>query len=190
MLTLPSSLPTSFCDRVSRRDALRIGAVPQRGLEHLAVGLDRLEGAIDEELDMVASGHGKFKAVRGEYGAGKTFFSRWLEHRAREKGFATALVQISETDTPLYRMETIYRRALEVHRGLSSAGRPSRAIVLVEHARLLKAMQRYPEARKTYAQVIAFAEESYGPNDPTTQGYRQEMLDLISETAPSGDTSQ
>lgn len=94
-------------------DALRSGAVPRRGLEHLAVGLDRFETAIEEELDMVAAGGGKLKAVRGEYGAGKTFFSRWLEHRAREKGFATTLVQISETDTPLYRMETVYRRALE-----------------------------------------------------------------------------
>ncbi len=94
-------------------DALRVGAVPRRGLELFAVGLDRFEKAIDEELDAVASGRGKFKAVRGEYGTGKTFFSRWLEHRALERGFATTLVQISETDTPLYRMETVYRRAIE-----------------------------------------------------------------------------
>lgn len=93
--------------------ALRNGAVPRRGLEHLAVGLDRFEKAIDEELEMVAAGGGKLKAVRGEYGSGKTFFARWLEHRAREMGFATTLVQISDTDTPLYRMETVYRRALE-----------------------------------------------------------------------------
>jgi hypothetical protein len=94
-------------------DALRIGAVPRRGLELFAMGLDRFEKAIDEELDAVASGRGKFKAVRGEYGTGKTFFSRWLEHRALQKGFATTLVQISETETPLYRMETVYRRAVE-----------------------------------------------------------------------------
>ncbi|MFW5876496.1 MAG: BREX system ATP-binding protein BrxD [Myxococcota bacterium] len=94
-------------------DALRIGAVPRRGLELFAVGLDRFDKAIDEELEAVAAGRGKFKAVRGEYGTGKTFFSRWLEHRAREQGFATTLVQISETETPLYRMETVYRRAVE-----------------------------------------------------------------------------
>ena len=94
-------------------DALRMGAVPRRGLELFAVGLDRFELAIDEELDSVAAGAGRFKAVRGEYGTGKTFFSRWLEHRARARGFATALVQISETETPLYRMETVYRRAVE-----------------------------------------------------------------------------
>lgn len=94
-------------------DAVRRGTVPRRGLEVFAVGLERFEKAIDQELDQVAAGAGGFKAVRGEYGTGKTFFSRWLEHRARQRGFATALVQISETDTPLHRMETIYRRALE-----------------------------------------------------------------------------
>jgi hypothetical protein len=94
-------------------EALRIGAVPQRGLELFAVGLDRFERAIDEELDSVAAGRGRFKAVRGDYGSGKTFFSRWLEHRARERGFATTLVQISETETPIYKLQTVYRRAIE-----------------------------------------------------------------------------
>ena len=94
-------------------DALRRGTVPRHGLETFAVGLERLAPFIDEELAAAAAGGAGFKAIRGDYGTGKTFFSRWLEHRAREKGFATALVQISETDTPLYRFETIYRRALE-----------------------------------------------------------------------------
>lgn len=94
-------------------DALRMGAVPRRGLELFAVGLERFERAIDEELAAVAAGRGKLKAVRGEYGTGKTFFARWLEHRARALGFATALVQVSETETPLHRMETVYRRAVE-----------------------------------------------------------------------------
>lgn len=94
-------------------DALRIGAVPRRGLELFAAGLDRFEKAIDEELASVAAGNGRFKAIRGEYGNGKTFFSRWLEQRARQRGFATTLVQITETETPLYRMETVYRRGVE-----------------------------------------------------------------------------
>lgn len=92
---------------------LRKGTVPRRGLEHLAVGLDRFEEAIDSELEHVSLGHGGFKAVRGEYGTGKTFFSRWVQHRAAQRGFATAEVQISASETPLYKLETIYRRALE-----------------------------------------------------------------------------
>lgn len=93
--------------------ALRRGTVPSSGLDALAVGIESFAPTLDEELATVAAGRGGFKAVRGEYGTGKTFFARWLEHRARQKGFATALVQISETETPLHRMETVYRRAIE-----------------------------------------------------------------------------
>lgn len=93
--------------------ALRGGTVPRRGIELLAVGLSRFEKAIDEELERVALGHGVFKAVRGDYGTGKTFFSRWVQHKALGLGLAVAEVQISERETPLYRMETLYRRALE-----------------------------------------------------------------------------
>ncbi|MCP4692399.1 MAG: BREX system ATP-binding protein BrxD, partial [Desulfobacterales bacterium] len=52
-------------------------------------------------------------AVRGEYGGGKTFFARWLQERAMGRGFAAAEVQISESDTPLHRLETVYRRLME-----------------------------------------------------------------------------
>ncbi len=110
-------------------DALRLGAVPRRGLELFAVGLDLFEKAIDDELQAAATGRGCFKAVRGEYGTGKTFFARWLEHRARKAGFATTLVQISETDTPLYRMETVYRRAVQALQTAESAEGTFRAII-------------------------------------------------------------
>ena len=67
-------------------DALRRGTVPQQGLDVLAVGLARFEAAIDDELDAVAGGGAGFKAVRGEYGSGKTFFARWLAERAKQRG--------------------------------------------------------------------------------------------------------
>ncbi|GIF49322.1 P-loop uncharacterized protein DUF2791 [Asanoa ferruginea] len=91
-------------------DALRRGVVPHNGLDALAVGLDRFVVAIDEDLERVAGGGSVFKAIRGEYGAGKTFFTRWLAERAKRSGFATSEVQISELETPLHRMETVYRR--------------------------------------------------------------------------------
>lgn len=94
-------------------DALRRGTVPRFGLDALAVGIDRFSSPLDRDLDVVALGRGAFKAVRGEYGSGKTFFGRWLQERARSRGFATSEVQISETETPLHRMETIYRRLCE-----------------------------------------------------------------------------
>lgn len=94
-------------------DALRRGTVPQRGLGDLAVGIDRFSEALDDELAATARGGATFKAVRGEYGSGKTFFSRWLSERAGRMSFAVSEVQISEAETPLHRLETVYRRMTE-----------------------------------------------------------------------------
>lgn len=91
-------------------DALRRGTVPASGLDLLAVGLERFVPAFDADLDAVTSGGSAFKAIRGEYGAGKTFVTRFLAERAARHGMATAEVQISETETPLHRLETVYRR--------------------------------------------------------------------------------
>lgn len=94
-------------------DALRRGTVPRAGLDLFAVGMERFERAIDDELDGVEAGRATFKAVRGEYGSGKTFFARWLAERAKRRGMATAEIQISETETPLHKLETVYRRLVE-----------------------------------------------------------------------------
>ncbi|MCE7080356.1 BREX system ATP-binding protein BrxD [Streptomyces sp. ST2-7A] len=105
--------PVSATRRRAAIDALRRGAVPESGLDLLATGLDRFETALDAELDAVASGGSVFKAVRGEYGSGKTFFTRWLGERAKQRNFAVSEIQVSETETPLHRLETVYRRLTE-----------------------------------------------------------------------------
>ncbi|WP_279100762.1 BREX system ATP-binding protein BrxD [Gordonia bronchialis] len=108
-------------------DALRRGTVPSNGLDQLAVGLGRFESEIESELEVVAGGGAMFKAVRGDYGSGKTFFARWLGDRAMKRGFAVAEVQINEIDTPLHKLETVYRRSIESLRTASippSALRP------------------------------------------------------------------
>jgi hypothetical protein len=91
--------------------------------------VDRFEAALDADLETVALGGALFKAVRGEYGSGKTFFARWLQERARGRGFATSEVQISETETPLHRMETIYRRLIERLATVDNAEGALRSIV-------------------------------------------------------------
>ena len=93
--------------------ALRRGTVPSSGLDALAVGIDTFAPTLNDELESVSAGRGGFKAVRGEYGTGKTFFGRWLQERARARGFAATEVQINETETPLHRLETVYRRLVE-----------------------------------------------------------------------------
>jgi len=94
-------------------DALRSGEVPRDGLEHLATGLDPLMAVVKSELEFVSTGKGKSKWLRGEYGAGKTFASRYVCAKARELGYATSEVQISINDTPLHHLETVYRRLVE-----------------------------------------------------------------------------
>src|SRR5436309_4393406 len=96
---------------VSRRrrqeivDALRRGTVPHSSLDAFAVGLERFEPALEQELLAVKGGGVVFKAVQGNYGCGKTFCARWLADGARKLGFATSEVQVSETETPLHRLE-------------------------------------------------------------------------------------
>lgn len=110
-------------------DALRRGTVPSHGLDLLAVGLEKFDDALNDELDTVAGGGAVFKAVRGEYGSGKTFFARHLTERALRRGFAAAEVQISETQTPLHRLETVYRRITESLRTASVAPSAFRSVL-------------------------------------------------------------
>lgn len=116
-----------------RRDdiigALRRGTVPAEGLDQLAVGLDRFADALGEELDQVSGGGAVVKAVRGEYGSGKTFFTRHLAENALRRGYATAEVQISETETPLHKLETVYRRTTESLRTASIAPSAFRSVL-------------------------------------------------------------
>ncbi|WP_411733288.1 BREX system ATP-binding protein BrxD [Paeniglutamicibacter sp.] len=110
-------------------DALRRGTVPANGLDLLAVGLDRFQQAVAEELDTVAGGGAVVKAVRGEYGTGKTFYTRHLAEKALQRGFAAAEVQISETETPLHKLETVYRRITESLRTASVAPSAFRSVL-------------------------------------------------------------
>lgn len=122
---MSGSMAVSAARRAEIIDALRRGTVPQAGLDLFAVGMERFERAIDAELDSCAAGRATFKAVRGEYGAGKTFFARWIAERAKRRGMAAAEVQISETETPLHKLETVYRRLVEQ---LSTAAYPPSAL--------------------------------------------------------------
>ena len=107
------SAPVSEARRRAVIDALRRGTVPASGLDLFAVGLDRFAASMDDDIATVARGGATFHAVRGEYGSGKTFFARWLAERAKRAGLATSEIQVSETETPLHRLETVYRRLTE-----------------------------------------------------------------------------
>ncbi len=156
-------------------DALRRGTVPQRGLGDLAVGLDRFAEAVDDELSATASGGAAFKAVRGEYGSGKTFFARWLSERASRRGFAVSEVQVSESETPLHRLETVYRRMTERLQA-PDAGAAGLRAVLEEWVFALQE-DALAEGR--------FAEDDTDALLARTQELMEERLATITQSAPA-----
>ena len=79
-------------------EKLRSGVVPERGLEAFAVGIDRSRKEIQRQLELAADGEGVFKILRGGYGCGKTFMSRLATLEARDRGFATSFIVVSDND--------------------------------------------------------------------------------------------
>lgn len=155
--------------------ALRRGTVPSSGLDALAVGIESFAPTLDEELAAVAAGRGGFKALRGEYGTGKTFFGRWLQERARARGFAATEVQINETETPLHRLETVYRRLVEHLGTADTASGAFRGII---------------DGWFYALEQDVLADASVDPNDAAellarTEALMEARLSTISKTAPA-----
>ncbi len=99
-----------------RRDiisALRKGTVPQRGSTSLLLGCARLKVRSNQNSMMSLKVELSLKRCVANMDVAKTFFGRWVQEQAKLNGFATAEVQISETETPLHKLETVYRRAME-----------------------------------------------------------------------------
>lgn len=100
-------------DREHIFERLRHGAVPERGLEAFAVGIERQRAEISRLLDLAASGEGVIKFLRGGYGCGKTFMSRLALLDARAKGFATSFVVVSDNDFHIHKFEVLYRKVVQ-----------------------------------------------------------------------------
>ncbi|MCC6559380.1 MAG: BREX system ATP-binding protein BrxD [Polyangiaceae bacterium] len=105
-------------------ESLRAGEVPREGLEQFATGIEAHVAALEEELARIADQRGRYRFLRGEYGAGKTFFLRHLAARARAEGFAASYVRVSYPEVPLHQPIAIYRAAaagLGVHSRIDTA---------------------------------------------------------------------
>jgi len=150
-------------------DALRDGTVPAEGLEHIAVGLEEYMKAIKGELQQVATRRGGFKAIRGEWGSGKTFLSRLALAEAADMEFATAHVTLSRDETRLYKPEEVYR---SIARGLTLPGVRRGALGqllerwIARHARAVRETDGIreddPEHEKAVARRIQRALEPVG----------------------------
>lgn len=101
-------------------NALRSGTVPNAGLEHYAVGLEPQMKELAVGMAHAAKGKSELKFIRGQYGAGKTFLCSLAAAEAMQRGFVVSKVVISNADTPLYKLEEVYRKICS---GLSLPGR-------------------------------------------------------------------
>lgn len=93
-------------------ESLRKGLVPERGIDTFAVGIDKPRGELHRQLDLADDGEGTIKFLRGGYGCGKTFMARLCLLEARERGFVTSFVVVSDNDLRFHRFDDVYRKVM------------------------------------------------------------------------------
>jgi hypothetical protein len=93
-------------------ESLRKGLVPERGIDAFAVGIEKLRGEMDRQLELAHNGEGTIKFLRGGYGCGKTFMARLTLLDAQEKGFVTSFVVVSDNDLRFHRFDDVYRKVM------------------------------------------------------------------------------
>ncbi|MCB1177400.1 MAG: BREX system ATP-binding protein BrxD [Leptospiraceae bacterium] len=93
-------------------ESLRKGIVPEEGHKAFAVGIDPVLNEIQRNLDSVSTypKKGNIKFLRGNYGCGKTFISKYALSIARDQGFVTSFVVISPNDTQFHNFQVVYHK--------------------------------------------------------------------------------
>ncbi|MBU1701472.1 MAG: ATP-binding protein [Candidatus Eisenbacteria bacterium] len=90
-----------------------LGTPPNRGFQYFTVGLDQqIQILIKEYLDGLLpppSNGGTFKLIQGDFGCGKTHFLYCILREARQRGYATALVQLSLRECPFDKAAKVYQ---------------------------------------------------------------------------------
>lgn len=93
--------------------ALRTGTVPNAGLHHYAVGLNREFEILRDELQAVASGASRVKGIRGSYGSGKTFVVSRLCEDALNANFVVTKVTLNRDGSSLAALERLYQGIMQ-----------------------------------------------------------------------------
>lgn len=103
-------------------EELRKGTVPEEGHSAFAVGIDPVINEMMRNMESVSTGEkkGNIKFLRGNYGCGKTFISKYTLSLAREKGFVTSFVVISPNDTQFHNFQVVYHKICQNFQSESS----------------------------------------------------------------------
>lgn len=157
-------------------EALRIGDVPELGLEAIGTGIDAQLAAFEREFPRIERGDGRIRFVRGDFGTGKTFFLKSLGARARAAGFATAYLRISYPDLPLGNPAALYAA---ITRELRTRTRTSGAFRDTIDAWLYRAIERVGDPR--FGETVT--EDDPGFTDAVERQLRT-MLGALFDGAP------
>jgi hypothetical protein len=101
------------------------GTVPERGLDEIAVGVERPRKEIQRKLEEAKRGEGDVKFLRGGYGCGKTFMATLATQDAQEAKFVTSFVVVSDNDLHFQKFDELYRKVVS---GLSTPACPQGAL--------------------------------------------------------------
>jgi hypothetical protein len=88
------------------------GTVPDRGLDEIAVGVEKYRKELQRMLDEAKRGSGDVKFLRGGYGCGKTFMSTLAVQDAQEAKFVTSFVVVSDNDLHFHKFDELYRKVV------------------------------------------------------------------------------
>ena len=101
------------------------GTVPERGLDEIAVGVEKHRNEIRRKLDEAKRGEGDVKFLRGGYGCGKTFMATLAAQDAQDARFVTSFVVVSDNDLHFHKFDELYRKVVS---GLSTPACPQGAL--------------------------------------------------------------
>ncbi|MBU6427771.1 MAG: DUF2791 family P-loop domain-containing protein [Cyanobacteria bacterium REEB65] len=109
----PSGLPSRedrfLAEGIVR--ALKLGLVPQRGIDRIVVGRDREAEQLRRDLDYAMQGGSGVKFLSGDYGSGKTFMCSLVREAAWQRNMVVSVVELGR-NAPLYRLDSIYRQIM------------------------------------------------------------------------------
>jgi hypothetical protein len=88
------------------------GTVPDRGLDEIAVGVEKHRKELLRLLEEARQGSGDVKFLRGGYGCGKTFMATLAIQDAQEAKFATSFVVVSDNDFHFHKFDELYRKVV------------------------------------------------------------------------------
>lgn len=104
--------------------ALKLGLVPQRGVERVVVGRRREMDQMRRDLEYVAQGGAGVKFLSGDYGSGKTFLCSMLREAAWEQGMVVSVVDLGR-NVALHKLETVYQQVMAGMRTRELPGTPA-----------------------------------------------------------------